>query len=287
MSAKAVATAFDELGLSYEIVSADLQLINTLSALKPARAFLAGHGKYAEDGTLQGICEYLKIPYTASGVLSSALCMDKCFFKDYISLHKIPTPPYQILNMKNQDPKKVKPHIPLPFVVKPSREGSTVGISVCKKENERLPALQKALKHDTKILVEAYIEGTEVAVSILKDKALTPVEIVPESGFYDYESKYRSSKTQYILPPRLNQAVIEQCKKIALQTARLARVGTYCRVDFLIKNNTTPLMTEINTLPGLTNHSLLPKSAEHDGISFNELILQILQDANLDYILRG
>ncbi len=283
MSAQAVAKAFKELGVPYTKLFADKHLWKNLSRLKPDKAFLSVHGKYAEDGSLQGLCEYLKIPYTGSGVLASALCMDKCFFKDYIRKHGIPTPQSQNLNLEKQNMKEVEITLPLPFVIKPAREGSTLGISICKKQPEIQPAIKIALQYDKKILVESYIEGIELAVSVLNGKALTPVEIQPASGFYDYSSKYQSKKTKYILPPRLDQKTITKCKEIALKTALISDVKTYCRADFIVQQNTEPLLTEINTLPGLTTHSLLPKSAEYDGISFPKLILKILESASLDY----
>ena len=284
MSAKSVAKAFDELNISYTLIESDMNLTQNLKKLNPDCAFLAVHGKYAEDGTLQGICEYLKIPYTGSGILASALCMDKCFFKDYIFKHGIPTPDYQNLNLENQKPEEVEINIPFPLVIKPSREGSTLGISICKKKQELVPALKKALQYDKKILVESYIEGMELAGSLLNEKALTPVEIVPKTGFYDYISKYQSEETQYILPPRLDKEVLKQCKEIMCQTAHISQIRAYCRLDFIIKNNTSPLVLEMNTLPGLTTHSLLPKSAQYDGINFNTLVLKILQGARLDYV---
>lgn len=283
MSARSVAKAFKELNIHYIAVKADKNLLKNLSLLKPDIAFLAVHGKYAEDGTLQSIFEYLKIPYTGSGVLASALCMDKCFFKDYIQKWNIPTPRYQNLSLEKQSEKEKEITLSLPFVIKPSREGSTLGIGICKKKREVKPVLKTALKYDKKILVESYIEGMEIAVSVLKGKALTPVEILPEKGFYDYNSKYKSKKTQYILPPRLDKKTLRKCKDIACKTARISDVRTYCRVDFIIEQRTNPLITELNTLPGLTTHSLLPKSAKHEGIDFNQLILKILEGASLDY----
>ncbi|MDE0119882.1 MAG: D-alanine--D-alanine ligase [Bdellovibrionales bacterium] len=313
MSSQSVAKAFNELGILYKILEADENIAKNLSNLKPDCVFLAVHGKYAEDGVLQGICEYLKIPYTGSGVLVSALCMDKCFFKDYISQRGIPTPNYQNLNLKDHslqelilknlsflsrdtssdiiegssalpsDKNSKKNPLSFPLVVKPSREGSSLGINVCKNKQEWSLALRKALQYDQKILVESYIEGMELAVSFLNDQVLTPVEIVPGEGFYDYKSKYQSKKTQYILPPRLDKKIIAKCKTLVYQVVNILPIGTYCRVDFIIKDNITPLITEVNTLPGLTTHSLLPKSAQLDGIDFNTLILTILKGACLDY----
>lgn len=286
VSAQAVEKAFDVLNIPYILIESDHNIAQKLFELKPDCAFLATHGKYAEDGTLQGICEYLKIPYTGSGVLASAICMDKCFFKNYISQHNIPSPYYQNLNLENQKLQEVTVEVPYPLVVKPSREGSTIGISICNKKEELVPALKKAIQYDTKILVESYIKGMELAVSFLSGKVLTPVEIVPQNNFYDYESKYKSKETQYILPPRLEKKIIEECKSLVLQVTDIFCINSYCRVDFIIKNNTTPLMIEMNTLPGLTTHSLLPKSAQYDGINFNTLILNILKEAKLDYIYK-
>ena len=282
LSAEAVAKSFDALNISYERVEADKKLPNRLIQLQPDLAFLAVHGKYAEEGTVQGICEYLKIPYTGSGILSSALCMDKSHFKNYISNYQIPTAQYQNLDLKNKDLKTCKIKLSLPFVIKPSREGSTIGISICKKEEEVLPALKEALKYDTKLVVERYIEGMEVAVSFLLGKVLTPVEILPEEKFYNYKSKYQSEKTRYILPPRLDQKVQEECQEITRKIAQALGIQSYCRADFIVKDS-CPYMIEMNTLPGLTTHSLLPKSAKHDGIDFKNLVLKILENAQLDY----
>ena len=132
--------------------------------------------------------------------------------------------------------------------------------------------------------MESYIEGKELACSWFMGKALMPVEIIAKSGFYDYKSKYTAQATQYILPPRVDEKIIEQCKKRTQQVAQLLHIRSYCRADFILQNNNLPLMIEMNTLPGLTEHSLLPKSAQYEGIDFNTLILTILQSARLDYI---
>ncbi len=283
LSAHAVAQAFKALNIPFHVVECDKNIFQTLSRLKPERAFLAVHGKYAEDGTLQGLCEYLKIPYTGSGVLSSALCMDKSFFKDYISQHKIPTPDYQNITVSKTSIKKPNIQLSLPFVVKPAREGSTLGIGICQKKQDILPALKKAFQYDHKILLESYIKGRELAFSCLNGKVLTPVEVVAEGGFYDYKSKYQSQKTRYILPPKMDKAVLEEGRKMALRAFKLCHIRTYARADFIVQNNKKPLITEINTLPGLTKKSLFPKSAEKDGRPFNQLIEHILQKASLDY----
>ncbi len=282
ISGKAVAKALDALKISYTIVSADKDLAITLIQLQPDCAFLALHGKYAEDGLVQALCEYLKIPYTGSGVMASAVCMDKCFFKNYIHRCALPTPKYQILNLEGTSNVEEK-DISLPVVIKPGREGSSIGVSICHQSADLVPALQKAKKYDTQVIVEEYIEGMELACSFLNGKVLSPVEIRPKTGFYNYENKYTSGATEYILPANLSQSVIEQCKEITFSAQQLLNIRSYCRADFIVQNNETPLLLEVNTLPGLTELSLLPKSAKYDGIDFINLIQQIVQGATLDY----
>ena len=284
LSGQAVARVLDNLQVSYEIVEADDHLPEKLLVLKPSAAFLAVHGQYAEDGTIQGLCEYLKIPYTGSGVLSSAACMNKCFFKDLITQYRIPTPDYQNWDLKNRDVANISPpaNSCFPLVVKPAREGSSLGISICHTPANFQSAVEKAIQHDTKIVLESYVQGQELALSFLNGQFLTPIEIKPKSGFYDYKHKYTVGQTEYILPPRVSSDVVEQCKKNALKVIQLLRVHSYCRADFIVKDN-IPLMTEINTLPGLTASSLFPKSAAYDGINFPTLIQTILQGASLEY----
>ena len=316
LSAKAVAKAFKALRIPYHIVECDKNIFQKLIRLKPQKVFLSVHGKYAEDGTLQGLCEYLKIPYTGSGVLASAICMDKSFFKNYMVQHKIPTPHYQnitipkdkdflitfqkkalgLCRIKDRKIKTVKKkpslrssfqnihiNLDLPFVIKPAREGSTLGIGICQKKTDILSALKKALKYDHKILVESYIKGRELAFSFLNGKVLTPVEVITKNGFYDYKSKYLSSKTKYVVPPKIDKTILEKGRKIALKAFKLCQVKTYARADFIFQKGQKPLITEVNTLPGLTQKSLLPKSAEQDGVSFHQLIKNIIEGADLDY----
>ena len=242
------------------------------------------HGQYAEDGTIQGLCEYLKIPYTGSDVLSSAICMDKCFFKDLITQYHIPTPDYQNWDLTDRDVTHISPPSVsrFPLVVKPAREGSSLGISICHTPAHFQSVVEKAAQYDTKILLESYVKGQELALSFLNGQFLTPVEIKPKSGFYNYTNKYTAGQTEYILPPHVSSDIVKQCKQNALQIIQLLRIRSYCRTDFIIKDN-IPLMTEINTLPGLTASSLFPKSAAHDGINFPTLIRTILQGASLGY----
>ena len=283
LTGEAVAKVFDTLNLTYKIILSDNRFIKSLSDYKPDLAFLATHGKYAEDGIGQAVCEYLKIPYTGSGVLASAVSMDKCFFKDYISLHNIPTPDYRTLYLKDNQWDSVLPSVELPVVVKPAREGSSIGVNICHHQKDLKEVIRKALQYDKKILLESYRDGTELALSFLDDRFFTPVEVAPKQGFYDYKNKYTKGATEYILPARVDSSLVEECKKITQKVVSLLNIRSYCRADFIITKQQEPLMIEVNTLPGLTEHSLLPKSAAYDGMDFPTVIQKILQGARLDY----
>jgi D-alanine-D-alanine ligase len=275
--------ALVELGYPFEIIDAKEDLPLQLYNSKADVALLALHGKYAEDGIVQGICEYLKLPYTGCGVLASALCMDKVLTKQILSYQGIPTAKEQFVNAKKTSIKNVKLSLPLPVVVKPSREGSSVGVSIVKTEKDFLPALQEAAKYDYEILIEEYIPGLEITVPVLAGKALSPIEIEPKVDFYTYKNKYTAGNTEYFIPARISEKAIAKIKEIALKTCEVCRVRTYARVDFRMTKDEKPYVMEINTLPGCTPTSLFPKSAKHEGISFNQLIETLIENAGLDY----
>ena len=309
-----VTQALTRLELSFKVFEADTNLLEELKKYKPNLAFLAVHGPYGEDGTLQGLLEYLKIPYTGSGVLLSALCMDKILFKKWLSFQKISSPafihlkkssPHEHFNLDysklNKDIKLTEPykHIPfyilekelmnhpcfLPCVVKPCRSGSSIGVHICRSQKDWKNAIKHALTIDNNILVEQYIEGSEIAVSILNDQVLTPVEIQPASGhFYDFKRKYEKNQTQYFVPPRLNASIVEQLKETIKQIQKFFQITSYGRMDFIVDKKENIYALEFNTLPGLTPLSLLPKSAQHDGISYDEVISKILESTSLDYL---
>ena len=306
-----VAQALNRLKLSFTVFEADRDLFENLKKYKPDLAFLAVHGPYGEDGTLQGLLEYLKIPYTGGGVLLSALCMDKVLFKKWISLQKISNPFFihlkktvkhinlsfsnldtdiklSDLYLKKSDSileKKLVENPPfLPCVVKPCRSGSSIGVHICRSQKDWEDAIKDAFTIDSDVLVEQYIEGVETAVSILNGQLLTPVEIQPSAGhFYDFKRKYEKNQTQYFVPPRLSVNIIEKLKEITNQIQKLFQIKSYARVDFIVDEKENIYVLELNTLPGLTPLSLLPKSAEYDGISYDEVILQVLESASLDY----
>lgn len=280
---KAFEGALKNLNLNYQVIDAGADFPELMSKSDCDVALLALHGKYAEDGIVQGILEYLKIPYSGSGVLTSALCMDKVLTKQTFQQNGIKTAEYQVLNLKGHQAADMSAvYLKPPVVVKPSREGSSVGVSICHKAEDILPAIEFARKYDYQVIVERFINGPEVTVPIVNGKALTPIEIVPKTDFYDYKNKYTAGNTDYFLPARVEKKVLSELKATTEKIFETFNIGTYARVDYMIDEQ-SPSAIEINTLPGCTPTSLLPKSAEFDGISFDELILKLIEGAHLDY----
>jgi len=263
------------------VVGPDLPQV--LSQIKCDCALLALHGKYGEDGTVQGILEYLKIPYTGSGVLASALAMNKITTKQVLTHWGVPTPEWQMADLTKTTSKEVKLQLQLPVVVKPAREGSTVGLSIVRKEEEFHKALDTAATCDKLIVIEKYIDGTEVTVPIWGDTILPIIEIVPKSGFYDYKRKYTPGETEYIIPARISAKAKKLCEEYSLETFRAVGCRQYARADLRIDKNDKPFVLEINTLPGFTETSLFPKSAAKVGITFDQIIESLVEQSTLDY----
>ena len=279
-TSQAVARVLEKEPCSYFFVEGDKNLPQKLLEKKPDVAFLALHGLFGEDGCAQAICEFLCIPYTGSGILTSSLCMDKLFFKKFLVKNKIPTPDFEEAD-ENDNP------FSFPVVVKSSHGGSTLGTYIVKTKKSLKEAVKKAKGFGgASVFVEQFIpEAKEIAVSFLDGRILTPLEIVPKGGFYDFKRKYTRGETEYFLPARLKPKVIERIKILSKKVMELAGVRGYGRLDFLIGKDNRPWLLEVNTLPGLTETSLLPKSANYDGISFSHLIKIILEKAQTDYSL--
>lgn len=280
ISSKAVAKALKKLNYNYFIAPADQNLPQLLTTKKPDIAFLAVHGPYGEDGLIQSLCEYLKIPYTGSGVLASSLCMDKIFLKQILLKNKFPTPDFQVVDFNRKLPNISS----YPVVVKSSHGGSSLGISIVKNKKELPKALEQAKKIGARVFIEKYLpDCREIAVSFLDGKVLTPVEIEAKGGFYDYKRKYVKGESSYFLPPRINPFITEKIKFLAEKVFQTIGLRSYGRADFLLQNDKTPWLLEVNSLPGLTETSLLPKSAKYEGTDFSQLIQKIIQMANTDY----
>ncbi|MGA1865328.1 MAG: D-alanine--D-alanine ligase [bacterium] len=237
-------------------------------------AFLALHGRFGEDGTIQGMLEIMGIPYTGSGVLASSLAMDKIFTKIILQSAGILTPPFIVL--KNSDELKGDSPLGYPVVVKPASQGSTIGIHIVKKKSDLKKAISDAFKYDRKVMIEEFIPGRELTVGILGTKVFPVLEIIPQSGFYDFKSKYTHGMTKYVCPAPLEQDLSRNIQRLGLAAHSALGCRDFSRVDFRINEDGIPFCLEINTIPGMTDTSLLPKAAEVDGLSFPDLVERIL-----------
>jgi D-alanine-D-alanine ligase len=239
------------------------------------------HGTYGEDGAVQGLCACLQIPCTGSGILASALAMDKVMSKRIFESNGLPTPRWRLLphDASAGDAAALAGWTP-PYVVKPASEGSSVGVSIVDAPDQRDAALALARTCHGPVIVEDYIAGTEVFVGILNDRVLGSVEVRPATRFYDYEAKYKRTDTQYLIPPELPARVIERTQDIALAAYRALGCTGHARPDLRISTAGEPFVLEVNTLPGLTKTSLLPKIARSIGIDYPTLCEHILETAS-------
>ncbi len=244
-------------------------------------AFIALHGRYGEDGCIQGLLELLQIPYSGSGVLASALAMHKLYSKQAFAASGILTAPFRCYR-RGEDVNLSDLPFGLPFVVKPVQEGSSVGVSIIKEEAQLADALQLAFRYDEEILVEQYIKGQEVQVGILEDRPVGAIEIVPKNEFYDFESKYTDGMAEHIFPARLEATLYEKAQQIGLAAHRALGCTGYSRVDLLVTPDGDCYVLEVNTLPGMTALSLLPEiAAKGAGLSFEALVSCIIESAHL------
>tara|TARA_B100000749_G_scaffold279661_1_gene273162 strand:+ start:147757 stop:148683 length:927 start_codon:yes stop_codon:yes gene_type:complete len=275
--------ALKQLNHNYIVIDAKEDLPVQLYNEKPDIALLALHGKYAEDGVVQGICEYMKIPYTGCGLLASSLCMNKLFSKQLFLQNDIPTAPFQVLR-KTQPELAVKQiSMELPFVVKPSREGSSVGVHIVRETEQILPAVKDAFQYDSELIVEQFIDGKELTVALVDGVAMTPIEIEPKVDFYNYENKYTAGKTEYHLPARVPDKTLAELKEFSEKIYKVFDIRSYCRIDFMANKDHKLFCLEINTLPGATPTSLVPKAAKYDGIDFSQFVQKLIDSATLDY----
>ncbi|WP_457568023.1 D-alanine--D-alanine ligase family protein [Desulfurobacterium sp.] len=271
-SAAAVVKALKNLGYKVLDLELDENIAKNLLKLQPEKVFIALHGVPGEDGSVQGLLETMGIPYTGCGVESSAVCMDKDATRRILKSHGIPVPAGETYF----SPEEVN-WIEIPCVVKPARTGSTVGISIVKEEKMLTEAVNLAFKYDRKIVIEEFIEGRELTVPVLNGKALPIVEIIPESGFYDYEAKYKKKTTKYEVPAQLPEKTTERIMKNAEKIYRILECKGAVRIDIRLDEMNVPYVLEVNTIPGMTERSLLPKSAAAAGITFEKLIEEILK----------
>jgi D-alanine-D-alanine ligase len=244
-------------------------------------AFIALHGRYGEDGCVQGLLELLQIPYTGSGVLASALAMHKLYSKQTFTSAGILTAPFHHFR-RGEQVRIADLDFVLPLVVKPVQEGSSVGVSIVREEEQLEAALAAAFRHDSEILVEQYIKGQEVQVGILDDLPIGAIEIVPKNEFYDFEAKYTDGMAEHIFPARLDPRLYENAQRIGLAAHQALGCSCYSRVDLLVTEAGECYVLEVNTLPGMTALSLLPEiAAKGAGLTFESLVERIIETAAL------
>ncbi len=257
-----------------------LYLKNMLIAkrLKPDAVFNALHGGKGENGIVQGMLDSAGIPYTGSGRIASTLAMEKDISKQFFRNAHLPVPKGVVLNRPGASRKTVK-QLPLPLVVKPNDQGSTIGLEIVNDPERLEPAIEQAFRYSGKVIVEEYIKGREMTVGIIKTRALPVLEIIPEHDLYDYECKYKDGMSRYQVPAEVPLPVAQKLQTLALKAHRSLGCSGYSRVDFRLNEANQPYILEVNTLPGMTGTSLLPKAAKAADIHFNALVELIVEEA--------
>jgi D-alanine-D-alanine ligase len=281
-SGEAVAQVLEARGHDVARVYVDHDLDLALRQKAIEVAFVALHGRYGEDGCVQGLLEMLKIPYTGSGVLASSLAMNKLKSKEIFRLHNLPTAPYYVVTAESaSEVEEIHGSFGFPVVVKPCSSGSSVGVALVEQMSELVPAVQAALHFDETLLVERYLPGKEITVGILDGAPLGAVEIHSRRGLYDYRAKYTPGQTVYHCPPRISPTRMQGILRQALAAHDSLGCTGASRVDLIVSERGNEAILEVNTLPGMTETSLLPKIARSAGMEFGVLCERVLAGAQL------
>ncbi len=239
-------------------------------------AFIALHGKFGEDGTVQKILGLMGIPYTGSGVKASRLAMDKAASRRIFKRSGLNVPKSKVIKSIS-GLAGITGNLKFPLVIKPATHGSSIGFSIIRSSAQLKKAVRYAMKFDRRVILEEFIKGREVTVGILEEKALPIIEIIPKHSFFDYKSKYKKGLTKYIVPARIPAKIEKEVKKHALMAHNLLGCKDFSRVDIIINEENKPYILEINTIPGFTELSLLPKAALHAGINFKNLCARLIE----------
>jgi D-alanine-D-alanine ligase len=285
MSGTGVHKALQNVGIDAHLFDPGQRSLAELAAEKFDRVFIALHGRYGEDGSLQGALEQLGIPYTGSGVMASAVAMDKITTKKIWLMHGLPTPKYATIDATT-DLAQVAAGLGLPLIVKPPLEGSTIGITKVSQAEEFKAAVDLARGFDAVVLAEEFVTGRELTVTVLGQgagaRALPIVEIVAPEGNYDYQNKYFTDDTKYFCPAQLDADLTAGIQRLAVEAFNALGCEGWGRVDVLLRaSDNKPFLIEANTSPGMTGHSLVPMSARAIGLSYEELCVEILRSARL------
>jgi D-alanine-D-alanine ligase len=284
-SGRRVARALKERDYPVLELDVDESLVPTLMSEKPDLVFISLHGKGGEDGTVQELLEILGIPYTGPGPLPSIIGFNKVLSKELFLANGIPTPRYYTVSSSTLEEMGASNLLPVaweklgsPVVVKPAAQGSALGVKIVEELAGLGTALIEALAYDDRVVMEEFISGTEIAVSVIGDdqpEALPAVEVVPESGFFDFDARYTVGKTEYFVPARLSDKVAAEASRLALEAHRLLRCKDLSRVDMIIRDD-QPYVLELNISPGMTETSLLPLAAEAAGMDFSDLVERLV-----------
>lgn len=285
MSGTGVLEALKSKGIDAHAFDPAERSLADLAAEKFDRVFIALHGRYGEDGSLQGALETLGIPYTGSGVMACAVGMDKITTKKIWLQHGLPTPKYAVLGA-DSDLSQVAADLGLPLIVKPPHEGSTIGITKVTRAEELKAGYELAAGFDEEVLAEEFVTGRELTVTVLgrgkNARALPIVEIVAPEGNYDYQNKYFTDDTKYYCPAQIDDALSAEIQRIAVDAYNAVGCEGWARLDVLLRaSDNKPFLLEVNTAPGMTTHSLVPMSARAVGISYEDLCVEILRTARL------
>ena len=282
MSGTGVHKALRSAGVEAHLFDTGVRSLAELAEERFDRVFIALHGRYGEDGTIQGALELLRVPYTGSGPLASALAMDKTMTKRIWVHEGLPTPRFETLDRRS-DLAAVAARLGLPLIVKPPHEGSTIGVTKVTDLAGMRAAYDLAAEYDEHVLAEAFIQGRELTVAVLgtgaSARALPVVEIVAPEGNYDYEHKYFTDDTRYLCPAQLPPAVTQRVQDISEAAYRVLGCEGWGRVDVMLDADNQPYLLEVNTSPGMTGHSLVPMAAAADGMNYETLCVEILKDA--------
>lgn len=274
-SGAAVISALKEAGIDPVVIDVGANAINDIQAAQLDRAFIALHGPGGEDGRIQAVLEYLQIPYTGSDVQSSALAMDKLRSKQLWRGVGLPTPDFAVLQA-DTDWKTILESLGGEVMVKPAHEGSSIGMSRVQSAEELQAAYQNAAKYDGSVLVERVITGGEYTVAILDGKALAPIKLETDHRFYDFDAKYLAEDTRYLCPCGLDEAKEKALRELALNAFNALGCRGWGRVDVMADAGQNFYLLEVNTVPGMTSHSLVPMAAKAEGLSFTQLVMAVL-----------
>ena len=251
--------------------------LNKIEKISPDRVFIILHGKGGEDGEIQKYLDSLNIPYTGSNSESSKLCMNKRSTKEKLLSNDILTPNYE--KISKMEISSIKKRFQYPFIVKPSAEGSSIGVFIVENDRDLERAISANEKISSDFIAEDYIEGLEYTVGILGDSALPVIKLLPPGKFYDFNAKYESDKMQYICPSQLDDSMEDKLKKISLNCFKACGCKGWGRIDIIIDDKGNPWVIELNTVPGMTSHSLVPLAAKQRNIDFENLVLKILDSS--------